>query len=364
MRADQIKSELLTRARCGTFNPNERLPSLRKLASEYSATFAAVRKAMEMLKEEGVLVTYRGDGTYLADNVAPATRVRGKTMGLAHLSGLDGVGEIANEWLDKGWLIIPYNATRDHQDQRLERKFLERAFEDGFAGVALHPSPLDGGNLALCRELRGKGMKIAFLSEPFDGESFPSAFLLDYERAGYQAVVQMLLRGFKRIVFCHRKVDNHGVWKKRAGLLDAVEEYGVELLDDIVMPDWRADEYDSEEHRLNILADRNGSVADAASRLPSKTAFIVDQNDVAEVLRRLLDEKGVNVPGEYAICHCENSILHSDCYQVSGMSFSRIDQINAALKWIADEKTKPSDSHIELFRPCFTELGTTPEPIL
>ena len=139
----------------GDYSSSKKFPTLRQLSIEYSASFATVRKAVSMLKDDGILISFPGHGTYLSSSQSNQPRMAKMMIGLGHLNSEQNIiTEISNEWLSKDWLITPYNETKDNQDQELERKFIKGAYDGGFTGIILHPTPLGGANFELCCELR------------------------------------------------------------------------------------------------------------------------------------------------------------------------------------------------------------------
>ena len=350
---ERLKYDISSKINSGVYSHDKRFPTLRQLCQEYSVSIATARKAVDMLKDDGVLISYQGHGTYLADSLSNRTRNNKKMIGLGHLMwGQDFLWNLSNDWLSKGWLITFYNSVIDHQDNDLERKFLKRAYDEEFTGVVLHPTPLNGGNQEYCRQLRIKGMKIAFLSQ-LDEEDVPQcAFLLDHEHAGYQAITQMALCGYKHFVYCHQDIDSVYVKKELCGIREAVDEYGFNLLDEIVLPNWTA-KADTYESRTRMLVGNNRGIIDRFAELPQETAIIVNQNDVADVICGLLKQSGRVVSSDLGVCYCNNTSQNIDNTIVSGMEFPRLKQMQRSLEWIADENNKPSDHYIEKFKPTF-----------
>lgn len=60
----QVKMDVLK----GYIKPGDTLPSVRKLALQLSVTPGTVAKAYSELEHQGVIVTIRGKGAYIADN--------------------------------------------------------------------------------------------------------------------------------------------------------------------------------------------------------------------------------------------------------------------------------------------------------
>ena len=47
--------------------PGSKLPPERDLATEYGVAYNTVRRAMDLLRERGLIVTMHGRGTYVAE---------------------------------------------------------------------------------------------------------------------------------------------------------------------------------------------------------------------------------------------------------------------------------------------------------
>jgi GntR family transcriptional regulator len=70
----QIASQIKYLAAAGRIAPDEQLPSVRKLAEQLLVNPNTVQKAYRQLESEGVVVTKRGAGVFLADGVSPLAR--------------------------------------------------------------------------------------------------------------------------------------------------------------------------------------------------------------------------------------------------------------------------------------------------
>jgi len=68
----QLKSNLVERIRRAEYRPGDRIPSIRDLAGGTGLAYQTVSKAIAELIEEGVLVTKRGTGTFVARIGEPA----------------------------------------------------------------------------------------------------------------------------------------------------------------------------------------------------------------------------------------------------------------------------------------------------
>ena len=63
----QIADDIAGRITSGELRPGARLLSERSLAEYYGRSYQTVRRAMEVLRERGLIVTIQGRGTFVAE---------------------------------------------------------------------------------------------------------------------------------------------------------------------------------------------------------------------------------------------------------------------------------------------------------
>ncbi|MEU5994829.1 GntR family transcriptional regulator [Spirillospora sp. NPDC047418] len=63
----QLAGVLRQRIESGALAPGDPIPSETALEAEFDLARGTIRKAVAMLREEGVIVTTRGKGSYVAD---------------------------------------------------------------------------------------------------------------------------------------------------------------------------------------------------------------------------------------------------------------------------------------------------------
>ena len=64
---EQIADHIAARIEAGELAPGAKLPPERELAEEYGVAYNTVRRAMDVLRERGLIVTMHGRGTYVAE---------------------------------------------------------------------------------------------------------------------------------------------------------------------------------------------------------------------------------------------------------------------------------------------------------
>lgn len=68
----QIADDLRARISDGRYGPGSQLPSTAKLMSEYGASSTVARRAVEVLRAEGLLTGQPGKGVFVADDASVA----------------------------------------------------------------------------------------------------------------------------------------------------------------------------------------------------------------------------------------------------------------------------------------------------
>ena len=63
----RIADELAARIADGTFAPGAKLPRETALAQEYEVAAGTIRRAMEVLRERGLVITIWGKGNFVRD---------------------------------------------------------------------------------------------------------------------------------------------------------------------------------------------------------------------------------------------------------------------------------------------------------
>jgi GntR family transcriptional regulator len=63
----QVAEHIKARIDAGELAPGAKLPPERELAHEYQVAYNTIRAAMALLRDQGVIVTLHGKGTYVAE---------------------------------------------------------------------------------------------------------------------------------------------------------------------------------------------------------------------------------------------------------------------------------------------------------
>ena len=63
----QVADALRTAVRAGTFTSGDRLPTVAELAKQHSVAKMTVHRALAILRDEGLVITWQGRGTYVRE---------------------------------------------------------------------------------------------------------------------------------------------------------------------------------------------------------------------------------------------------------------------------------------------------------
>ena len=76
----QVAEHMAGRIKSGEWVPGRRLPPERELAQFYGVAYDSIRRATAMLREQGLIVTVHGRGTFVAQH-GPEDTSTGTTSG-------------------------------------------------------------------------------------------------------------------------------------------------------------------------------------------------------------------------------------------------------------------------------------------
>lgn len=68
----QVADWIRARIAQGELQPGDKLPAERDLAAEVGVAYMTVRRAMKLLRDQGIIVTVVGRGTFVAPRTRPA----------------------------------------------------------------------------------------------------------------------------------------------------------------------------------------------------------------------------------------------------------------------------------------------------
>lgn len=340
---DKFKGDILS----GMYGSESRIPSFRSLAQKYDCSFATIKRFVDELQEDGLLVSIHGKGTFLSSATLHPKRRQSRIIGTILLEdpSMKAVEMLKGEWLAKGWFLSIYNASSSLQNPEEEREFLEMAERERFAGVAMVPTPKEPSNTRTFARLKVEGLKIALLgcyATVMPGETY---FLADYKAAGALAVSQSAMRGYRGIAYVDTPANSPFKVLQALGIGECASSLGLKLLPPVKCLNW------GESHYRDVQ-----EIGKLLMGLPPNTAVLCSQSDLADAVYKALLEYGRRIPDDIGVISLYGGA--GDFGQISQVGFGYEEILRAALEYISDGKRSSMDIVQKLFPPFFLEGET------
>ncbi len=137
----------------GEIRPGEKLPSENELSAEYGVSRQTVRKALQILQNEGYIYAEHGRGTFCSEMLRHTTPSKNIAVVTTYLSDyifpriVQGIDQVLTE---NGYSILLKN-TRNSRS--LEAKCLEELVQKDIDGLIIEPSKSQGFFLPACESV-------------------------------------------------------------------------------------------------------------------------------------------------------------------------------------------------------------------
>ena len=333
--SQSIRQDILS----GKYARDGKLPGVRQLAEYYSCSRGTISNALRQLSDDGIIRTEHGRGCFLSGTQSPR-RTSSRMIGAVLLweSWLEEMEELRDEYLKQGWFVSVYCSSNDLQNPAAERRFLELAAEQNFAGVLITGTPIEPLNSGFYQSLRCSGMKIVHLTNYKNDMTGEAAILPDYRMAGAIACSAAIMRGKKRIVMLSSTDTNPPSSQLReSGVRAMASALGAEILPDIKLADWS--EISPEEVLKTLTA--YGNLDDIA--FLAHDCFRL--GGVYDVLR------STGIPENQLPFGISMSDTHKLKNRMNHISFDYRQSIRMAMDYILDENISPLDKFSHIMDP-------------
>ena len=277
-----------------------KFPSEAELSARYGYSRQTVRKALDVLEQEGSIVRIRGSGTYLsADGQGRTGKVAVITAYTEEYLYPQLLRDIGAELSRAG-----YEMQRFGSGNRIlrEREILQQLIQSSPEGILLEgaKTALPSPNLDLLRQLDQKGVPIVYLHAPLPVPE-NAAYVLDDNEGGARMLVRHLLnRGHQRIAGIFKSDDRQGIERYR-GYLSELLDAGQTVPEESIL--W----YDTDDRDRLMNGQYNRLDRFVHSRLTGCTAVVCYNDEIAYTLIRTLLASGSRVPEDCAVVSFDNS---------------------------------------------------------
>lgn len=284
----------------GGLRQGDRLPPENEMTLRFHVSRQTVRRALETLKEEGIVEGRRGSGNYITTNMR---RCSGSEIRIAVLltcidtyifpALLRGIEDVLSQEGCTLQIAVTENAVE--KERMLLKEFLRLSSVDGLIAEPVK-SGLPNPNLGLYRELQEKGTPVLFVNSFYPEMDIPYVSL-DDRRAGYIAANHLAECGHRRIGGIFKADDGQGRLRY-AGYVQALMEKEIKVRSESVI--W----IDS-----NEIQDMGLESKKFLKRLADCTACVCYNDEIACKLVGIFRQAGMRVPQDISVVGIDNSSL-------------------------------------------------------
>jgi len=300
------------------------IPTESELMLKFSVSRVTARKALQDLRAEGVLESFKGKGTFLAKTPTKffTDENRLKILGVI-LPTLESRNMarlfqgIETEAARRGYRVL---LTHNGNQPDRQISLLDEISRQNVDGVLIYPNGFvteDKRFLHLLSELQKKKLKLVFLDRYVAGYDFPCV-MTDNVKGMYQATEHLILQGY-------RKPALLGFWKsntvhadRRRGFLSALRDYKIST-SGILEKETGVKDFDK--HAFEIMASWIKGM--------NKEKFPFDSvacmaDSIAYGVFLALRNAGIRVPEDIALVGYDNE--DSGLYRAMGLHLTSVQQ--------------------------------------
>lgn len=293
----------------GAFKAKDKFLSESALGDKFSCSRQTVRRALEVLEQEGHINRLQGSGTYISSEKtylrkdSNGVETTYMTIGLVSTYMDNYVFPCILRGIELGFsntnLAIELVSTNNQVAG--EAKALQQMLDRTLDGLIVEPtrSAFPCVNVELFRALSKKGVPIVFI-DSFYPELTNPHIALDDEKAGYEATRYLIGMGHKSIsgIFPHSNRQGH---LRYLGYVKAHADMGVPIRDDLVC--W----YSKENMYQTLHSDH------LLEQLSRSTAALCYNDSTALGIIEFMQDNGKKVPEDLSVVGIDNTELARIC---------------------------------------------------
>lgn len=286
----------------GKIQVGDQLPSENELAKSYAVSRQTVRKALEILQNEGFIYAEHGKGTFCSEMVRHMRASKNIAVVTTYLTDyifprvIQGIDEVITR---EGYSIILKN-TRN--SRKLEAKCIEELLQKEIDGMIIEPSKsqIYCKHIHLYEKLEAYGIPYVFIQGCFEQMKDKPHVLMDDQKGGYMITKYLIEKGHKHIAGVFKADDSQGL-SRHKGYVKALQEAG--------MP------YDPELVIWFYTEDRSIHPYEGTKKLLKRAKnidAIVGYNDqIACEVIRAVESIGLSVPQDISVTGYDHSYMSS-----------------------------------------------------
>ena len=286
---------------------SSRLPTELELQERFGVSRQTVRKAISILKEEGLIKSRRGSGYYVSDpRFSSSMQIAVITTFMDDYIFPAVLRDMENVLSPSGYKLQVYSTLNRVS---AEREILLQLKSHPVGGIIVEGSKtaLPNPNPDLYQSLRDMGIPIVFFQGRYADLSHIPAVTDNNFSGGYMLTQHLISKGHKSIGGIFKSDDMQGP-ERYGGMMSALRDAGLPIPDHSVC--W----YDSEQRtRLIENKDENFLMTFLKERLPASSAIICYNDEIAYHLIKDIQSLGKKVPEDFAVVSFDNSYYSRIC---------------------------------------------------
>ena len=284
----------------GAFKSNDKFLSETELGEKFGFSRQTVRRALEVLEQQGYIARIRGSGTYISSRkpyLPAADKKRSMTVGIisAYLDNyifpsiVRGIERVLSS---SGYAVQLASTNNSVETEARSLKLIAERHVDGLIIVPTR-SALPCANLDIYNSMLQGGMPMVFIDSFYPELPVPYV-ALDDVTAGYEATRYLISMGHRNIsgIFSHINKQGH---LRYLGYTKALKEHDIPVREDRIF--WY-----SKETLQQLL---HGS--EFLNHLSRCTAALCFNDHIALKLIDYLRQNGRSVPEDLSVVGIDNS---------------------------------------------------------
>ena len=297
MKCAKLVEDLKRQIMSGEIRPGDKISSENVLAKEYDISRQTVRKAIDILRNEGFLYAEHGRGTFCSDMIKQEGNSGNIAVVMTYLSDyiFPHIIRGIDEELEKEEYSILLKST--HNYRKVEAKCLEELVKKNIDGLIIEPSKsqIAFKNHDIFSMLERYRVPFVFVQGVYHGMEDKPYVLLDDEKGGYLITKHLIELGHERIAGVFKADDRQGQ-NRHSGYVRALKEAGIWYDPSLVI--WF--------HTEDMQSLPQEMIQEVVKR--EKVDAVVSYNDrIAIQVIKALEEVGLQIPGDISVTGFDDS---------------------------------------------------------
>ncbi|HKL13385.1 MAG TPA: GntR family transcriptional regulator [Halanaerobiales bacterium] len=297
----KIKNDIEDMINEGKIKPGSKLPTENELSEKYGVSRHTVRKALNILRQEGLLYRKQGVGTFYKSNSNKTT----KNIGFISISlhayiFADMLSSVDKILYENGYQILLGNSMDNHER---EKEILKEFIKKNVDGLIIEPakSARNYPNTSLLKRFVNNNIPVTILDSKFKEDNFNN-ITVDDEHGGILATEHLLEMGHENIAMIYKGLHKPALGRFR-GYKQALKNHKIPVYNNYVKQ-YLNSEF---EDRTNFKKEIEEITKELINADPQPTAIFCFNDQVAIFVKEILQKEGYDVPADISIIGFDNS---------------------------------------------------------